>query len=341
LKWNEFEANIGVAFRELREDKDFFDVTLACDEEQIQAHKVILSACSPFFRKVLKRNRHDHPLLYLKGVKYQDLVSLLNFMYHGQVHIAQEELDAFLTIAEELQIKGLTQSHTSQGQEAVKEVKQERGTKPARSPPIETPPVARSVPRPAPTYGTPPQPKKPRYRDDDIQEITPVKVEQIVQTNTVSEYPVTSEEGQVQNYEMDQVAANDTYDESLNYEDYNIDQDEPGEGATFDATLISTSLSEGEFDLKTVLEKFTKKIINRDGTSLWQCKSCQKIYKRKSHLIEHVESCHVTGLQFKCPYCSVFYKTRSSVRHHVNDKHKEEHTVYKMDMANLEWALVQ
>ena len=55
------------AFRELREDKDFFDVTLACDDEQLQAHKVILSACSPFFRTVLRRNRHEHPLLYLKG----------------------------------------------------------------------------------------------------------------------------------------------------------------------------------------------------------------------------------------------------------------------------------
>ena len=57
------------AFRELREDKDFFDVTLACDDEQLQAHKVILSACSPFFRTVLRRNRHEHPLLYLKGKK--------------------------------------------------------------------------------------------------------------------------------------------------------------------------------------------------------------------------------------------------------------------------------
>jgi hypothetical protein len=69
LRWNDFESNISVAFRELREDKDVFDVTLACDDDQIQAHKVILSACSPFFRSILKGNRHEHPLLYLKGVK--------------------------------------------------------------------------------------------------------------------------------------------------------------------------------------------------------------------------------------------------------------------------------
>merc|ERR1719228_2418410 len=115
LRWNDFEANISTAFRELREDKDFFDVTLACDDDQIQAHKVILSACSPFFRAVLKRNRHEHPLLYLKGVKFIDLVSVLNFMYHGEVNVAQEELNSFLAVAEELKVKGLTQNSNEEG----------------------------------------------------------------------------------------------------------------------------------------------------------------------------------------------------------------------------------
>ena len=54
LKQNDFEPNISNALRELREEKDFFDVTLACDDSQIQAHKVILSACSSFFRNVLR-----------------------------------------------------------------------------------------------------------------------------------------------------------------------------------------------------------------------------------------------------------------------------------------------
>ena len=110
LKWNDFEANISSAFRELRDDKDFFDVTLACDEEQINAHKVILSACSPFFRNVLKRNPHQNPLLYMKGVRFQDLVSVLNFMYHGEVNVAQEDLNNFLAVAEDLRVKGLTQN---------------------------------------------------------------------------------------------------------------------------------------------------------------------------------------------------------------------------------------
>jgi len=110
LRWNDFETNISSAFRELRDDKDFFDVTLACDDEQIQAHKVILSACSPFFRNILRRNPHQHPLLYLKGVKYTDIQAVLNFMYHGEVNVAQEELNSFLAVAEDLRVKGLTQN---------------------------------------------------------------------------------------------------------------------------------------------------------------------------------------------------------------------------------------
>jgi len=113
LKWNEFESNVSTAFRELRDDKDFFDVTLACDGNQLEAHKVILSACSPFFRGVLKRNPHAHPLLYLKGIKYEDVLAVLNFMYHGEVNIAQDELNSFLAVAEDLQVKGLTQSASS------------------------------------------------------------------------------------------------------------------------------------------------------------------------------------------------------------------------------------
>jgi len=114
LKWNDFENNISSAFQELRDDDDFCDVTLACDGNQLKAHKLILSACSPFFRSIFKKNKHQHPLIYLKGVKHGELSSVLNFMYHGEVNVAQEELNSFLAVAEEFQVKGLTQTEKSQ-----------------------------------------------------------------------------------------------------------------------------------------------------------------------------------------------------------------------------------
>ena len=83
LKWNDFESSISSSFRDIKEEKDFMDVTLACEENQIGAHKVVLAACSPKLKSILSRNPHQHPLLYLRGIKYNDLESLLTFMYHG------------------------------------------------------------------------------------------------------------------------------------------------------------------------------------------------------------------------------------------------------------------
>ena len=106
LRWNDFESNISSAFKDIRGEKEFFDVTIACDDEQLLAHKLILSACSPFFKRVLRRNAHQHPLLFLKGVSYKDMESVLNFMYHGEVNVAQDDLNTFLQVAEDLQVKG-------------------------------------------------------------------------------------------------------------------------------------------------------------------------------------------------------------------------------------------
>ena len=114
LKWNDFESNITSAFRDLKEEKDFFDVTIACGDDQVQAHKVILSACSPFFKNLLRRNQHPHPLLYLKGITFSGIQSVLNFMYYGEANIAQEDLNTFLSVAEELKVKGLTQNPSQQ-----------------------------------------------------------------------------------------------------------------------------------------------------------------------------------------------------------------------------------
>ncbi len=99
------------AFIEIRESNDFLDVTLVCeDNEQMRAHKVILSACSTFFRALLQCNPHQHPLIYLRGVRFADLQNIVDFMYHGEVNVAQDELNSFLEVAEDLKIKGLSQN---------------------------------------------------------------------------------------------------------------------------------------------------------------------------------------------------------------------------------------
>ena len=112
LQWNDFQDNVKSAFGNLRKSTDFVDVTLACEDgHQIGAHKVILAASSPFFQAVLKKNKHSHPLIYMTGVKLADLLAIVDFLYFGEANVCQENLDSFLAIGEELQIKGLTGSN--------------------------------------------------------------------------------------------------------------------------------------------------------------------------------------------------------------------------------------
>ena len=108
LQWNDFQENITFAFRNLKEDKYFTDVTLVCEDgQQLGAHKVILAASSPFFQKLLERYKHPHPLIYMRGVKSEDLSAILDFLYCGEANVYQEHLDSFLAIAQELNLKGL------------------------------------------------------------------------------------------------------------------------------------------------------------------------------------------------------------------------------------------
>ena len=173
LRWNDFESNISVAFRELREDKDFFDVTLACDEEQVLAHKVILAACSPFFRGVLKKNPHAHPLLYMRNVKHADLLAVLNFMYHGEVNVAQEDLNSFLAVAEDLKVKGLTQSQGGQrGSSSLPSSKASTYSNPLPPPrqstrPPEREPLPPPQKRPRPTFPREEQ----QQEEEEVQEM--------------------------------------------------------------------------------------------------------------------------------------------------------------------------
>ena len=78
LEWNDFRDNVCSAFGDLRDDKEFTDVTLACEDgQQVEAHKMVLIASSPFLLNLLKKNKHPHPLVFMRGVKFEDLVSMV------------------------------------------------------------------------------------------------------------------------------------------------------------------------------------------------------------------------------------------------------------------------
>ena len=115
LKWNDFKETITGSLSLLKKEEDFFDVTLVSeDQTQIKAHKVVLSACSPFFKSILKNNPHQHPLLYLGGISSNDLQLVTDYIYHGEVQVRQNDIDRFLEIAQKLKVSGLNQDGNDQ-----------------------------------------------------------------------------------------------------------------------------------------------------------------------------------------------------------------------------------
>ena len=135
LKWNEFSLYICDSFRELRDDSNFCDVTLACDDgEQIKANKVVLSSCSPVLKNLLRSNPHPHPLLVLRGYRSQYLNQLIDFMYFGEVDVAQRDFDEFLRGAKDLQVQGLSEEKTCSTKPKVSKLVKSERPQPVSSP---------------------------------------------------------------------------------------------------------------------------------------------------------------------------------------------------------------
>jgi hypothetical protein len=84
-------------------------VTIATEGQHTKAHKMILCACSPYFKNLLEQNPAKHPIIILKDVPFMHLTAILEFMYAGEVNVAQDQLPAFLKTAEKLKIKGLAE----------------------------------------------------------------------------------------------------------------------------------------------------------------------------------------------------------------------------------------
>ena len=108
LSFDQFETTTTNTFKDLLTDEQFTDVTLACaDDKQITAHKVILGSCSSILRNIIMTFPQQNPVIYLKGIKYDEMKSIIDFIYLGETKVKQEEFSSFMQIAQELNIKGL------------------------------------------------------------------------------------------------------------------------------------------------------------------------------------------------------------------------------------------
>jgi len=298
LRWNDFESNISGTFREIREEKDFLDCTLSCGSRQIQAHKLILSACSPFFRSILRQNPHQHPLLYLKGVEFTDLQAVLNFMYHGEVNVAQEELNSFLSVAEDLQVKGLTQNSSKA------EPNQDSGK-------------VLQAPRQQLDPGIPPTPKRTRP--------PPPPIQSSYQRQTVENVPtavplpaVKTEPHPAYVEELDIVEPMGM--EVANTEDSYAEEDYDDYGTYEDQAYVAAEQVKGHTGGSST--SCSAETVFGDGTA--QCNLCGKTFARKYECSRHVRTVHeemAMPAAISCSVCEKMFKNAQSLKTHMRCVH--------------------
>jgi len=314
LRWNDFAENVSGAFKELRAENDFFDVTLACSDSgarTLQAHKVILSACSNFFkttfRQQMNAHKHPNPYIYLRGVSYSDLVSILDFIYNGEVNVAQEDLNSFLAVAEELQIKGLTNregnnssNNDTPGSGGNTTNSTSSASKKHKRPAMDSQTPVKKVRRssPAPIASAAPVVSLSTSELKEDKDMVNIKDDPEVIHGMASTSAVNPDEAAEY--------AGEDFDESYDgyYEDEGTELGESGE---------ATDGTKGK--RKPMTPEMAVHMAKIDG--IWKCITCCTNFRDKTDLRRHVESRHLPKMiRYRCNLCNWSAKTSHAFRKH-------------------------
>jgi len=244
-------------------------------------------------------------------------------MYHGEVNVAQEELNSFLSVAEDLQVKGLTQNKSS-GQASPPHQKTEPPKPRFQKPPqnISTP-NSSSINRPSkpPSYDH----QQHNQDDDDVQEVTLPEIKkepQVIQQAYIAPDPL------IQQQHMDMATTNEephtmdmqmvTSDESYAEEAYDYGQyDEQAGGMMTGYQGQGLDNSQGSGDTSGYLST----VFSEDGIKMFSCQLCGKAFKKSQNAKTHVESVHVAGVQVNCGICAKIFKNKESLKTHFRIKH--------------------
>jgi len=251
-------------------------------------------------------------------------------MYHGEVNVAQEELNSFLSVAEDLRVKGLTQN---QGQKRESSTPKSEIPSKSQLPPSTRPPVDREreqvvVKKPRP----PAAPILPQANpdDDDIQEVMPVvKAEPKEASHTLAHHQHQQQPHYQETQEQSQVVAHEeytdntvaTYADEAGYDDYGqyeaTDQSYEASYASADGSKGQKTDTEAEFDI------YLRQNSSQTETGQWQCHLCAKVTLHFGNLRQHFEASHFSIGQSECQYCGKLFKTKHSLASHVYRVHKD------------------
>ena len=282
LKWNDFETNVSKSFRLLRTDDDFSDVTVvSSDQQQLSAHKVVLSSCSEYFKNILRRSKHPNPLLCLEGISSEELNNIMDYIYNGKVQIYQENLQRFMEIAVRFQLDGLIRGDTNFDESNINGQSSE------------------------------PSNEVDEWLSEEKE--LPVSIrEDTVVFNTVKS--LTKKISKT-NFGESNIDVDGHSDEPSNEVDEWLSEEKELPVSIQEDTVVSYTekarrnapnkkIQNFVCDFKNIeeLDKRILEFVERDSDGMWRCTVCSKVSKGINPMKHHVET-HIEGLSFPCSYC--------------------------------------
>jgi len=293
LKWNDFQGSISSSLGALRTTSDLLDVTVQCGVESLQCHRLVLSACSDWFKAVFRALPAvtQHPVIVLWEATARDMALLLDFMYNGEVNVKQENLNSFLALAEKLSVRGLTQGQGGGGGGGEKERDRHKEPVKQQAPVHSSTPLRRQEDRGESVKRQRVEHRAPDHRgqqqhQQEVEEVAVVKqeisreVEPVEQV--VEEYGNYQDGGEVAQYEGDNMY--DSYYDEGGQADY------------------------GQLDNS---QQMASKDFPRRGGD------CPICHKNTANIRRHVQDVHMTGV-FPCPFCGKVFGSKNKQGSHTS-----------------------
>jgi hypothetical protein len=301
VKWKNHLTHIQKSFDYLLNSNELTDVTLHCEGKKIGAHKILLSACSTYFRDTFKDVPCQHPVIILYGVEYNVLSDILHFIYNGEVSVDTSKLDSFLKTAQLLQISGLTEDS---GDRITSESEQPTDTQALDHETEQTSvePVASSVNEDA-KRGV----KRPKVKEADTSRDKIVRQD----SDTLFISDVKCEPSELVNFE-------DPLEDPLL-------QTEPPNEQKFYGTSAGQNTGEEEFKLEraflestTVLDADTKVKHSNFSEDCLKCPVCSKMFSHP-YSLHHHKAVHSGNTQ--CPICHAVLSRQYNLKMHMKARH--------------------
>jgi len=335
LKWNDFQGSISSSLGSLRTTSDLLDVTVQCGKESLQCHRLVLSACSDWFKAVFRALPAvtQHPVIVLWEATARDMALLLDFMYNGEVNVKQENLNSFLALAEKLSVRGLTQGQGGGGGD---EKDRDRHKEPVRQPPpsqTSTPVVRRQEDRGETVKRQRVEHRAPEQRvvqqHHEVEEVAVVKqevtreVEQVEQV--VEEYGSYQEGGEVAQYEGDNMYDNYYEGDDGSQADYSqMDNSQqmaskvyPRENIKKTSNYPTISTTPLPYPSPTSYSNTPNKMAMVNF-----CEICGRDY---ANIKQHNDDLHNPNKQpVSCPVCGKVFASKNSMRVHKSTLHRDQ-----------------